>query len=47
MGRNSGYYEFRVERDGVISKAVRAYLQVGDEVKLVRVDRDTDRKSVV
>lgn len=35
------YYEFRVERDGVISKAVRAYLHVGDEVKLVRVDRDT------
>ena len=34
------YYELRIERDGKSSEAVRAYLHVGDEVSVVRVDRD-------
>ncbi len=35
------YYELRIERDGKTSKPVRAYVHIGDQVKIVRVDRDT------
>ena len=34
------YYELRVERNGETSKPVRAYVHIGDQVRIVRVGRD-------